>query len=99
MTHCHIAFWALSATLDHLEPIARGGADVEGNLVTTSMARNSAKANFTLEEIGWDLKPPGDFKAWDGMVGWYLRFADRYTWVLENQPYRSWRRAALRVMG
>ena len=49
----HPAYWELAATLDHVEPVARGGADDESNWVTTSMARNFAKQHSTLGELGW----------------------------------------------
>jgi HNH endonuclease len=54
------AFWEVGATIDHVVPVTRGGADDESNWVTTSMARNSAKMNWTLEELGWTLHPPGN---------------------------------------
>jgi hypothetical protein len=51
---CHFAYWELFPTIDHLVPVARNGTNDESNLVTTSMVRNAAKANFTIEEIGWN---------------------------------------------
>src|SRR5437762_6078187 len=54
----HAAFWELGATIDHVVPITRGGVDDESNWVTTSMVKNSAKSNSTLEETGWKLHPP-----------------------------------------
>ena len=65
---CHFAFWELVPTLDHILPVSRGGTDDESNWATTSMLRNSAKANFTLDELGWSLCPPGDMKDWDTAV-------------------------------
>ena len=53
MTDTHIAYWELVPTVDHIIPISRGGLDRDSNLVTTSMMRNAAKANWTLEELGW----------------------------------------------
>jgi hypothetical protein len=64
----HPAFWEIGATVDHLVPVTRGGADDDSNWVTTSMARNSAKMNWTLAELGWSLQAPGDFKEWDGLI-------------------------------
>src|SRR5580704_11387234 len=49
----HPAFWELYPTIDHIVPVARGGADDESNVVTTSMLRNSAKSNWLREEVGW----------------------------------------------
>ena len=51
----HIGFWELFQTIDHVIPIARGGPDVEGNLITTSMLRSSAKGSALLYEIEWTL--------------------------------------------
>lgn len=94
MTDTHFAFWELSPTVDHLVPVARGGADAEANWVTTSMVRNQAKANWTLEELGWTLKPPGQLCEWDGLMGWFLGFAARQPDVLESAALRRWHRAA-----
>ncbi|MGH6840107.1 MAG: HNH endonuclease [Methylocella sp.] len=70
---CHFTFWELAPTLDHILPVSRGGIDDESNWVTTSMLRNSVKANFTLDELGWSLYPPGDIKDWDGLLGRFTR--------------------------
>jgi hypothetical protein len=70
MNKTHPAYWELFPTLDHIVPVARGGPDHEDNLVSTSMLRNSAKANLTLEELGWSINPPGDMNQWDGMLAW-----------------------------
>lgn len=65
----HFAFWELLPTIDHIMPVSRGGADNETNWATTSMVRNSAKANFTLDELGWSLCPSGDMKeCWAGSL-------------------------------
>ena len=70
---CHFAFYELFPTIDHLISVSRGGADNEGNKVSTSMIRNAAKANFTIQELGWRLLPPGDIKKWDGLTRWFLQ--------------------------
>lgn len=94
MTECHIAFWELYPTLDHIVPIARGGKDNEDNLVCTSMLRNSAKSNWLLGELGWELQPPGDFKDWDGLIGWYLEYAEDIG--LPDDTYlKKWYKAAV----
>jgi hypothetical protein len=93
----HPAFWELSATLDHVIPVTRGGADDESNWVTTSMARNSAKSNGTLEEIGWSLHPLGDMKQWDGLLGWFVEYATAHPHVVASAYMRSWLRAAKAV--
>src|SRR5262245_43095336 len=70
----HPAYWEVSATLDHVIPVSRGGADDESNWVTTSMARNGAKMNWTLDELGWELRPAGAISEWDGMMNWFLEY-------------------------
>jgi hypothetical protein len=74
--------------------LSRGGKDVESNWATTTMLRNSAKANFTLDELGWSLFPPGDMKNWDGLLGWFVDQVNADRAVL-NDPYlRRWFGAA-----
>ena len=70
----HVMFWELFPTLDHVVPVCRGGTDDDTNLVTTSMLRNSAKANWLLEELGWELAAQRQMSNWDGLVGWFMRF-------------------------
>lgn len=72
MTESHIFSWEMFPTVDHIQPAARGGADDESNWVCTSMLRNQAKSNWTLEELGWELLPPGDPKQWDGLTSWFF---------------------------
>lgn len=99
MSATHLAFWELSPTVDHVVPVARGGADVESNWITTSMLRNSAKANWTLEELGWSLLPPGDVRVWDGLLNWFVNYVARNPELLTNPRIAAWNRAALRVAG
>jgi len=95
MDKTHQAYWELFPTLDHIVPVARGGQDDEENLVSTSMLKNSAKANSTLEELGWHLHPPGDMAQWDGMMSWCLDFI-RSKRELEKDAYIGrWYRAAV----
>jgi len=92
--HTHPAYWELSPTLDHILPVARGGADDDDNLVTTSMLRNAAKANWTLAELGWSLRPPGDRATWDGLLGWFMRYVEARPTLLQGSRYlRDWHRA------
>jgi len=76
MSETHPAFWELFPTIDHVVPVARGGVDKENNWVSTSMLRNSAKSNWTLEELGWKLVPPGSTSEWDGLLPWFIRFME-----------------------
>lgn len=40
MEQTHMAYWELIPTIDHINPIAKGGKDELDNWVTTSMLRN-----------------------------------------------------------
>ena len=95
MEETHQAYWELFPTLDHVVPVARGGRDDEDNLVSTSMLRNSAKANSTLEELGWSLHPAGDVKRWDGMLAWCTDFIGGDEKLLKDNYIGRWHRAAL----
>lgn len=96
-TESHLLYWHLSPTLDHLVPVARGGAEQPDNWVCTSMLRNAAKGLWTLEELGWTLHPPGDITEWDGMLQWYLNYVQSHERVLSNAFLKKWYRLALRV--
>ena len=95
MTETHMVYWELFPTVDHIVPIARGGADDETNWATTSMLRNSAKSNWTLEELGWQLVPAGDLREWDGLLTWFVEFLKRNQSHLADKYIRRWHRAAL----
>jgi len=95
MSETHEAFWELSPTVDHVVPVSRGGLDSEANWVTTSMRRNSAKANWTLDELGWRLHAPGTLDSWDGLLGWFKMHAAANPGLLENGLVRRWYRAGV----
>jgi hypothetical protein len=91
---CHFAFWELFPTVDHVIPVSRDGPDDPTNWVTTSMSKNAAKANFTLEEINWQLLPGGDIKDWDGELSWFMSEVKKDSTLL-NIPYIArWKKAA-----
>jgi len=90
----HSAYWEVGATVDHLLPVSRGGTDDDSNWVTTSMAHNSAKGNWTLAELGWSLQAPGDFRDWDGLIHWFLEYANDRPELITAATMRQWHRAA-----
>jgi hypothetical protein len=94
MDSCHIGFWELFPTIDHIVPVSRGGADLDENWVTTSMLRNSAKSGFLLEELGWALCPPGHPEHWDGLTAWFLDEVTKNRPLLQDPYLRRWSRAA-----
>jgi len=91
---CHPAYWEIGATVDHLIPVTRGGADSAENWVTTSMARNSAKMNWTVEELGWTLHEPGRLQDWDGLLGWFMEFVEERPALRRIKIIDAWHRAA-----
>lgn len=96
MTETHIVYWELFPTLDHIFPIARGGSDSEENWITTSMLKNSAKSNWTLEEIGWEIKPPGDLRTWDGLTEMFSELIRKNTYLLADPYIKKWHTALIR---
>lgn len=98
MTETHQSYWELFPTLDHIVPVARGGVDKYENIVSTSMLRNSAKSNWTLEELGWSLYPPGDIHQWDGMLAWFMEFIAGAPNISQDKYIGRWHKAALHTM-
>lgn len=94
MSQTHIAYWELSATIDHLVPVTRGGVDNESNWVCCSQLTNGIKANWTLEECGWKLHKPGRFEEWDGLLNWFVIEIDKHPEWRKFSPYSAWYRAA-----
>lgn len=93
----HFAFYELFPTVDTL-PVARGGLDINANWVTTSMMRNSAKAQWTLDELRWSLVPPGDLSLWDGLTGWFVQYLTAHPALRrENQYIQQWFSATVAV--
>ena len=97
MSESHMIYWELFPTVDHLIPIARGGTDTADNWITTSMVLNSAKSNWTLEELRWTLLPPGDSNCWDGLLRWFIEFISSSPEHLADNYIKTWHSAAKRV--
>ena len=87
---CHIAYWELLPTIDHIVPISRGGVDNDSNWVCTSQLRNSAKSNWLLEELNWELHSAGALDDWDGMLTWYIAYIANNPAMLEDKYLKSW---------
>lgn len=90
MSECHIAYWELMPTIDHIKPIAQGGTNDDSNLICTSMIRNSAKSNFTLKQLGWEIQPQGNLDEWDGLVHWFLNYVEKYPDFLQIEYIKQW---------
>ncbi len=93
-----MAYWELFPTIDHIYPIARGGLDIEENWITTSMVRNSAKSNWTLEEIGWTIRDAGDLDKWDGLTRIFIDLVSNNK-LLRNDLYiKKWETALIKAL-
>lgn len=97
MTETHIVYWELFPTIDHIHPIARGGLDQEENWITTSMLKNSAKSNWTLEEIGWTIREPGDLEKWDGLTNLFIQLVRKNNSLLADSYIKKWHNALTRA--
>ncbi|MCD6367323.1 MAG: HNH endonuclease, partial [Bacteroidales bacterium] len=98
MSETHMIYWELFPTIDHVVPISRGGNDIQENMVTTSMIRNSAKSNWTLEELGWKLSKQGITEDWDGLLSYFLKLTEVNSIYLENKYISEWKTAILKVI-
>ena len=92
MSECHIAYWELTPTIDHIVPIARGGKDNSDNWATTSMMHNAIKSNWTLEQLQWRLYDPGDITEWDGATGLFKELVERQSELKNNRYIAEWYR-------
>lgn len=90
MSQCHKAYWDLLPTIDHIAPIARGGADVPENWITTSMLNNSIKSNWTLEELRWNICTAGSLTEWDGLTGKFIQPVEAAPDILSDAYIRRW---------
>lgn len=97
MSDTHMVYWDLCPTVDHLVPVARGGEDNPSNWITTSMIRNSAKSNWTIEEIGWKLLNPGQLNEWDGLVHYFLELTNKNPEYEKDKYVRDWKASLIRA--
>jgi hypothetical protein len=51
---------------------------------------NSAKANFTLEELGWMLYPLGKIEDWDGQFNWFIDLVNAHSEYLHVPYIKEW---------
>ena len=78
----HPAVIGRSAIIDHLVPGAMGGSwrDPE-NLTTACWPCNAIKADYELEQLGWELQPVTTDEGWDGLTCYY-----RSLWEMAGRP-------------
>lgn len=90
----HEAYWTHYPTIDHVVPVARGGADDESNIVTTSMLRNAAKSNWLLSELGWPEVKAAVLSDWDGLLPWFCTEYERNSSLRSVSSLKAWYAAA-----
>lgn len=95
--YTHRAYWEMFPSIDHIDPIARGGEDKVGNWVTTTMKNNLIKNNYSLEELNWFLYPKGNIEEWDGLTKAFINLVGKDNNLL-NDPYiKKWFKASKNV--
>ena len=62
------------------------------------MLNNLTKSNTTLEILGWDVVPRGDFDKWDGLIHWFVTYLDHNTVMVRKNYINNWYRAAIRAL-
>ena len=97
MSETHLVYWELFPTIDHLIPVARGGQDNESNWITTSMVRNSAKSNWTIEELGWTLHHKGQLTNWDGLINCFIDLANKNPVYEKDNYITQWKIALIKA--
>jgi len=90
MSDTHMIYWDLCPTIDHVIPVSRGGQDNYSNWITTSMIRNSAKSNWTIEKIGWKLYDKGKLDNWDGLVNYFMDLINRNRNYGQDKYINGW---------
>jgi hypothetical protein len=82
--------------VDHVPPGGRGGSwSDRNNLVAACWPCNSGKADFALEEIGWELLGEADVQSdWDGLTLSYGA-----PWRAAGQPDARYHGRWLRALG
>lgn len=97
MEECHNAYWELVPTVDHIYPVALGGADSMENWATTSMLHNSIKSNWTIEQLNWKLYESGDYNKYDGLTELFVRLVEADKELLNDAYIKRWYRLAIAV--
>ena len=97
MEECHNAYWEFVPTVDHIYPVALGGADSMDNWATTSMLHNSIKSNWTLEQLNWKLYDAGDFDKYDGLTGLFIKLVETDNELLNDSYIKRWYRLSVAV--
>ena len=82
MTHAHVAYWTVLASIDHVHAGSMGGDwRDETNLVTACWACQQAKGNSNLARLRWTLHEPERLADWDGLIETYPAL-----WAVAGHP-------------
>lgn len=92
MEECHNAYWEFVPTVDHIYPVALGGADSMENWATTSMLHNSIKSNWTLEQLNWKLYAAGRYEEYDGLTTLFIKLVEADQELLKDAYIKRWYR-------
>ena len=99
---CHWIYWRLWPTIEHLDPVARGGHNDDlDRLVTTSQMVNSARGPWAADEVPEKIRIEridavlARARRWDGTLRWFLKHADRWqSYLDQDATLRGWHQAA-----
>lgn len=94
MEECHNAYWEFVPTVDHIYPVALGGADSMENWATTSMLHNSIKSNWTLAQLNWKLYDAGNYKEYDGLTALFVKLIEADKELLSDAYIKRWYKLA-----
>ena len=97
VSDCHLAFWYLMPSLDHIVPVALGGPDDMSNWAATAGFRNQAKGLASLEDMGWTLHDAGKIEDWDGMSRQFLEIVGKHEELLDDKMIKEWYNATKEV--
>lgn len=76
--------------VDHFVPRASAGTNEPGNLVCVSWWRNDSKGRVSFTATGWELQPPGELAAWDGLTAWFHDQVQRDPSLRDDPMVRNW---------
>jgi len=76
---CHPMYWDLKPTIVQVAPDTQGHLPrpTDPNWITTSIRRAAIKGNQAAQTLGWALFPPGNAAKWDGLLPWFMEFAEK----------------------
>ncbi len=80
--------------MDHVCPVALGGADSMENWATTSMLHNSIKSNWTLEQLNWKLYDAGNYNEYDGLTALFVKLTEANKELLSDAYIKRWYKLA-----